>query len=47
MGTRRLITQCSAGQVPTTQYADIVVQPWTKDLVLATHGRGIWTIPAP
>jgi hypothetical protein len=30
--------------LPTTQYADIVVQPRTSDLVLATHGRGIWIL---
>jgi photosystem II stability/assembly factor-like uncharacterized protein len=33
-----------AANLPTTQYADIVVQPRTKDLVLATHGRGIWIL---
>jgi hypothetical protein len=32
------------GNLPTTQYADIVVHPRTKDLVLATHGRGIWIL---
>lgn len=32
------------GNLPTTQYADIVVHPKTKDLVLATHGRGIWIL---
>ena len=32
------------GNLPTTQYADIVIHPRTKDLVLATHGRGIWIL---
>jgi photosystem II stability/assembly factor-like uncharacterized protein len=30
--------------LPTTRYDDIVVQPRTKDLVLGTHGRGIWIL---
>ena len=33
-----------AANLPTTQYADIVVHPKTKDLILATHGRGIWIL---
>ncbi|TAK14998.1 MAG: hypothetical protein EPO35_08610 [Acidobacteria bacterium] len=32
------------GNLPTTRYDDIVVHPRTKDLVLATHGRGIWIL---
>ncbi len=32
------------GNLPTTQYADVVVHPRTKDLILATHGRGIWIL---
>lgn len=28
--------------VPTTAYDDIIVHPREKDLVLGTHGRGIW-----
>jgi photosystem II stability/assembly factor-like uncharacterized protein len=32
------------GNLPTTSYQDIVIQPRTKDLVLATHGRGIWIL---
>jgi hypothetical protein len=30
--------------LPTTRYDDIVVHPRTKDLILATHGRGIWIL---
>ena len=30
--------------LPTTRYDDIVVHPRTKDLVLGTHGRGIWIL---
>jgi len=30
--------------LPTTRYDDIVVHPRTKDLVLGTHGRGIWVL---
>ena len=30
--------------LPTTIYYDMVVQPRTKDLVVATHGRGIWIL---
>ena len=33
-----------AGNLPTTRYDDIVVHPRTKDLVLGTHGRGIWIL---
>jgi photosystem II stability/assembly factor-like uncharacterized protein len=32
------------GNLPPTRYDDIVVQPRTKDLVLATHGRSIWIL---
>lgn len=32
------------GNLPTTRYDDIVVHPRTKDLVLGTHGRGIWIL---
>src|SRR5580765_7923899 len=30
--------------LPTTRYDDIVVHPRTKDLILATHGRGVWIL---
>ena len=30
--------------LPTTRYDDILVHPRTKDLVLGTHGRGIWIL---
>ena len=30
--------------LPTTRYDDIMVHPRTKDLVLGTHGRGIWIL---
>jgi photosystem II stability/assembly factor-like uncharacterized protein len=30
--------------LPTTIYIDMVVEPRTKDLVVATHGRGIWVL---
>ena len=33
-----------AGNLPTTRYDDIVVQPRTRDLVLGTHGRSIWIL---
>lgn len=36
-------TRLSAN-LPTTRYDDIVFQPRTKDLVLATHGRSIWVL---
>lgn len=32
------------GNFPSVAVRDIVVHPATKDLVLATHGRGIWII---
>jgi photosystem II stability/assembly factor-like uncharacterized protein len=33
-----------AANLPTTRYDDILVQTRTKDLVLGTHGRGIWIL---
>jgi photosystem II stability/assembly factor-like uncharacterized protein len=33
-----------AANLPTTRYDDIVVHPRTRDLVLATHGRGVWIL---
>jgi len=30
--------------LPTTIYYDMVVQPRTHDLVVATHGRGLWVL---
>ena len=33
-----------AANLPTTRYDDIVIHPRTKDLVLGTHGRGIWIL---
>ena len=33
-----------AANLPTTRYDDIVVQTPTNDLVLGTHGRGIWIL---
>jgi len=33
-----------AANLPTTRYDDIVVHPRTKDLILGTHGRGIWIL---
>jgi photosystem II stability/assembly factor-like uncharacterized protein len=33
-----------AGNLPTTRYDDIIVHPRTKDLVLGTHGRGVWIL---
>jgi len=30
--------------LPTTRYDDIIVHPRTKDLILGTHGRGIWIL---
>jgi len=36
-------TRLSAN-LPTTRYDDLLVHPRTKDLVLGTHGRGIWIL---
>ncbi|MEO6237154.1 MAG: hypothetical protein ABIQ52_09155, partial [Vicinamibacterales bacterium] len=33
-----------SSNLPTTRYDDIVVHPRTRDLVLGTHGRGIWIL---
>ena len=33
-----------AANLPTTRYDDILIHPRTKDLVLGTHGRGIWIL---
>jgi photosystem II stability/assembly factor-like uncharacterized protein len=33
-----------AANLPTTRYDDILVHPRTKDLILGTHGRGIWIL---
>jgi hypothetical protein len=33
-----------AANLPTTRYDDIIVHPRTRDLVLGTHGRGIWIL---
>ena len=33
-----------AANLPTTRYDDILVHPRTKDLLLGTHGRGIWIL---
>jgi photosystem II stability/assembly factor-like uncharacterized protein len=30
--------------LPTTIYNDILIHPRTKDLILATHGRGVWIL---
>jgi photosystem II stability/assembly factor-like uncharacterized protein len=30
--------------LPTTRYDDLVIQPRTKDLVIGTHGRGVWIL---
>jgi photosystem II stability/assembly factor-like uncharacterized protein len=52
-GTERalFVTHDSGGQwtrlaanLPTTRYDDILVHPRTKDLVIGTHGRGIWIL---
>lgn len=36
--------QYSGGSFPSVAVRDIVVHPRTSDLVIATHGRGIWVI---
>ena len=36
--------QYKGGDFPTVAVRDIVVQPRQSDLILATHGRGIWII---
>jgi photosystem II stability/assembly factor-like uncharacterized protein len=33
-----------AANLPTTRYDDIIIHPRTKDLILGTHGRGIWIL---
>ena len=33
-----------SANLPTTIYDDILVHPRTKDLILATHGRGMWIL---
>ncbi len=33
-----------AANLPTTRYDDILVHPRTKDLILGTHGRGVWIL---
>jgi len=33
-----------SAKLPTTRYDDILIQPRTKDLVLATHGRSLWIL---
>lgn len=30
--------------LPTTRYDDILIHPRTKDLILGTHGRGVWIL---
>jgi hypothetical protein len=36
--------QFKGGQLPAVAVRDLVVQPRDSDLVLATHGRGIWIV---
>ena len=36
--------QFKAGRFPSVAVRDIVIHPRTQDLVMATHGRGIWII---
>ena len=36
--------QFKGGHIPTVAVRDLVVQPRDNDLVLATHGRGIWIV---
>lgn len=36
--------QFKGGNLPDVAVRDLVVQPRTSDLVLATHGRGIWIV---
>ncbi|HEY5036618.1 MAG TPA: hypothetical protein VII74_05755 [Chthoniobacterales bacterium] len=36
--------QFKGGQIPNVPVDDLAIQPRTNDLVLATHGRGIWVI---
>ena len=33
-----------AANLPTTRYDDIIIHPRTMDLILGTHGRGIWIL---
>ncbi len=37
-------TWAKAPGLPTTHYDDILIHPREKDLVLGTHGRGVWII---
>ena len=36
--------QFKGGQMPNVAVRDLAIQPRTNDLVLATHGRGIWIV---
>ena len=36
--------QFKGGHIPTVAVRDLVIQPRDNDLVLATHGRGIWIV---
>jgi photosystem II stability/assembly factor-like uncharacterized protein len=36
--------QFTGGDIPAVAVRDLAVQPRTSDLVLATHGRGIWIV---
>jgi photosystem II stability/assembly factor-like uncharacterized protein len=36
--------QFKGGHIPTVAVRDVVIQPRDNDLILATHGRGIWIV---
>jgi photosystem II stability/assembly factor-like uncharacterized protein len=36
--------QFKGGHIPTVAVRDLVIQPRDNDLILATHGRGIWIV---
>ena len=38
------VTWAKIPNLPTTHYDDMLIHPREKDLVLATHGRGIWIL---
>jgi photosystem II stability/assembly factor-like uncharacterized protein len=40
----KLWSQYKGGELPNVAVRDVVIQPRDNDLVIATHGRGIWII---
>ncbi|NIT97313.1 MAG: hypothetical protein GWM91_18650, partial [Actinobacteria bacterium] len=38
------VTWARMPNLPTTHYDDLVIHPRDRDLVIGTHGRGIWIL---